>query len=84
MRFLISASTAFASAFIAFALAMLISHWLGLAPFQLWVAVGVAAGCALAFGAKAQWQLPRGAGAALVGLLVGVGYAVGTWLSAHA
>ncbi len=62
---------------------MLMSRWLGLAGFQLWVAMGIAVGCALAVGAKAQWQLSRSTGAALVGLLVGVGYVVGAWLSAR-
>ena len=84
MRFLISASTAFAGAFVAVAGAMLVSHWLRLAPFQLWVAVGMALGCALALGVKAQWRLSRGTGAMLVGLLSAVGYVVGTSLSAHA
>ncbi len=84
MRFLVSSGAAFASALIGVLVAMLISYWLGLARFQLWLGVGTAVGTALGVGAKTQWQLSRGVGAALVGLLVGVGYVAGTWLSARA
>ena len=84
MRSLAATGTAFASAFMVILVGLFISQWLGLRQLQLWVAVCIAAGCALAFGAKAQWQLSRGAGSVLVGVLVGVGYVIGTWLSAHA
>ena len=81
MRFLTAAATAFAVAFMTILAAMLIEQWLGLRHAPLWVGAGIASGCALSFGARAQWQLSRGATAALVGVLVMVGYLAGTWLS---
>jgi hypothetical protein len=84
MRFLVSSSSAFVFALVGVLIAMLVSYWLGLARFQLWLGICIAAGTALGVGAKTQWQLSRGAGAALVGFLVGVGYVADTWLSARA
>jgi len=84
MRFLFAASKAFSGALVAVLLAMLIFQWLGLGPPQPWVAIGIAVGIALAFGAKEQWQLSQGASSLLVGLFVGMGSMVGHLLSAHA
>jgi hypothetical protein len=84
VRFLSAASKAFLGAFVAVLTAMLVSDWLGLAPFQVWVAIGMAVGIALAFGAKERWQLSQGVSSLLVGLSVGVGSIVGHLLSAHA
>lgn len=84
MKFLFAASKAFLSAFVTVLLAMLVSHWLGIATLQVWVAIGIAVGIALAFGAKEQWQLSQGTSSLLAGLFVGVGSIVGHLLSAHA
>ena len=81
MRFLTAAATAFAVAFMTILAAMLTAQWLGLRHAPVWVGAGIASGCALSFGAKAQWQLPRNASIALLCVLVIVGYLAGTWLS---
>ena len=83
MRFFVSMGPALVGASIAVLLAILLSHVLGVG-FQLWVAICLAVGCALGVGLKTQWQLSRSGGAALVGVLAGVGYVVGALLSAHA
>ena len=84
MRFMLAASKAFSGALVTVLLVMLISQWLGLAGLQPWVAVGIAAGTALGFGFKEQWQLSQGTSSLLVGLFVGLGSMAGHWLSAHA
>jgi len=84
MQFLTSVGIAFAAAFTCVLAAMLVAYWIGLAPFQIWLAIGIAAGSALGFVAKTRWQLSRGTGALIVGLLVGLGSVVGHWLSVHA
>lgn len=83
MRFFVSMGRAFAGALVALLLAMLLSHVLGVG-FQPWVAICIAIGCALGIGLKTLWHLSRGGGAALVGVLAGVGIVVGMLLSAHA
>jgi hypothetical protein len=83
MRFFVSAATTLAGALVAVLLAMLLSHVLSVG-FQPWVAICLAVGCALGIGLKAQWQLSRSSGTALVGVLAGVGYVIGILLSAHA
>lgn len=83
MRFLSAATKAFTGALVTVLLVMLIFQLLRLAPLQPWVAVGIAVGIALAFGAKAQWQLSQGTSSLLVGLFVGVGSMVGHLLSGH-
>ncbi|WP_426661935.1 hypothetical protein [Rhodanobacter aciditrophus] len=83
MRFFVSMGRALVGALVAVLLAMLLSHVLGVS-FQPWVSICLAVGCALGIGLKTQWQLSRGGGAALVGVLAGVGIVVGMLLSAHA
>ncbi|HEU4670854.1 MAG TPA: hypothetical protein VFR91_09095 [Dyella sp.] len=83
MRFLANFGTALAGALVAVLLAMLISHLLG-QQFHPWVAASIAIGCSLGVELKGQWQLSPGGRALLVGALAGLGYVVGTFLSAHA
>ena len=84
MRFFVSAGPAFAISFISVLAAMLVNHWFGLAKIQPWLAFCIACGIAVALGAQAHWHLSRRTGGALIGLLGGLSYVVGTWLSAHA
>lgn len=84
MQFLTSVGIAFAGALACVLVAMLVAYWLGLAPFQIWLAIGIATGSALGFVAKTGWQLSRGTGAVIIGLFVGLGSVVGHWLSVHA
>ncbi|MGN6235436.1 hypothetical protein [Dyella sp.] len=84
MKFLRSTAIAFFFAFVGAFIAMLINHWLGLAPIQLGLVIGIASGWALGFGIKIYLQLPRSQGLALVCTLVGFGALASHWLSAHA
>jgi hypothetical protein len=84
VRFLVTLGKSFVGALLGVLIVMSATYLLGLQPFQPWVALCIAVSTALAFGAKAHWQLSQGLGAALVGLFVGVGMAAGLWLSAHA
>ena len=84
MRFLVTASTTFAISLISVLTAMLVNRRLGVAQVQPWIALCIAVGMGLAFGAQAQWQLSRSTGGILVGLLGGLSCFIGMWLSAHA
>ena len=75
--------TAFASAWVGIMMAMLIAYSLTGQPLQPWLAPGIAGGCALAAGARMRWKMSNAVGAALFGLLAGVGYLAGGWLSTH-
>lgn len=83
MWFLTGFGTWLVGALLAVLLAMLVSHLLG-QQFHLRLATSIAIGCALGVGLKGHWHLSRRGGAMLVGVLAGVGYVVGTFLSAHA
>lgn len=83
MRILVSSGKAFVSAFIAVVVVMLIFGLFSSHGFQPWVAVGIAAGIAIADGVRTWRLLSPNAFALLVGVLAATGSAVGTWFSLH-
>ena len=83
MRFLISASKAFVNGFIAVLAVMFVFHLFVPHGFQLWAAVGIATGGALATGIRSQWSLSPNLSAILLVFLLSTGVIIGTWLSGH-
>ena len=84
MQLLLTAGKSFLGTLVGILVATLATHLFGLGPFRPWMAFCIAASTALAVSAKVHWQLSQGAGAALIGLFVGVGAVAGLWLSAQA
>lgn len=83
MTFIRNALVGFLVAFVTILALMLLSHWLGWAPFEPRVATGIAAGIGLAQGARAHFKPSPVANAVLMGVLVGAGSLIGHWLTTH-
>ena len=83
MRILVSFSKAFVSAFIAVVVVMLVFSLFSPHAFRPWVAIGIAAGIAIADGVRAWRPLSPNVFALLVGVLAATGSAVGTWFSPY-